>query len=72
MVKNITVKRAAAAIRVADGTGKFDDAALANRCKNFVFENFVYNGKKLAETDKEDSYYFSYSRPTLKDLFTVK
>ena len=34
-------------------------------------ENFVYNGKKLAETDKED-WYFSYSRPTLKDLFTVK
>ena len=24
-----------------------------------------------AETDKED-WYFSYSRPTLKDLFTVK
>lgn len=72
LVKNITVKRAAAAIRVAEDTGKYSDATLANLCKNFVFENFVFKGKKLAETDKENSYYFSYSRPTLKDLFTVK
>lgn len=71
LVKDITVKNAAAGIRVNDDSGKFDDQALALRCKNFVFENFVFKNKKLTEADKE-TWYFSYSRPSLKNLFTVK
>lgn len=63
LVKNITVRNAGAAIRVnVDTDPVIPDSSLALLCKNFVFENFVFMGKKLSEEDKSNVLYFSYSK----------
>jgi len=73
LVKDVTVRNAGAAIRVnVDTQPVIPDSSLATLCKNFVFENFVFLGKKLTEADKENVLYFSYTQPTYKNLFTIK
>ena len=73
LVKDVTVRNAGAAIRVnVDTQPVIPDSSLAILCKNFVFENFVFLGKKLTEADKENVLYFSYTQPTYKNLFTIK
>lgn len=73
LLKDITVKNAGAAIRVnVDTNPVIPYDSLTQLCKNFVFENFTFMGKKLTEEDKESVLYFSYGQPTYKDLFTIK
>ena len=73
LLKDITVKNAQAAIRVnVDTNPVIPYESLTQLCKNFVFENFTFMGKKLTEEDKENVLYFSYTQPTYKDLFTMK
>lgn len=80
LVKDLTVRNAAAAMRVnVDTSPVIPDQTLKSLCKNFVFENLVFMGQKLTEEDKENKLYFSYSKmdgvspdQEYMDLFTLK
>lgn len=63
LVKNLSVRNAGCAVRInVDTSPVIADERLATLCKNFVFENFTFMGKKLGEQDKADALYFSYSK----------
>jgi polygalacturonase len=80
LVKDLTVRNAAAAMRVnVDTSPVIPDQTLKALCKNFIFENLVFMGQKLTEEDKENKLYFSYSKmdgvspaQVYMDLFTLK
>ena len=80
LVKNLTVRNAGAAVRInVDTSPIIPETTLASLCKNFVFENLVFMGKKLTEEDKENVLYFSYSKmegvspsQTYMNLFTLE
>lgn len=73
LLKDITVRKAQAAIRVnVDTNPVLPYESLTQLCKNFVFENFTFKGVKLTDADKENILYFSYTQPVYKDLFTIK
>ena len=52
-----------------NGSGVVKAQIAAGETPDFYY--LSYNGKKLAEEEKEE-WYFSYSRPTLKSLITVR